>query len=78
MSHARENVKATLKGRVNKSYAVIFQAFQDMFNKKLSVSEIHEAHTRIAPHVHRTPVMTSETFDRLSGKNIISFGLISG
>jgi threo-3-hydroxy-L-aspartate ammonia-lyase len=29
----------------------------------LTLEHIREAHTRIAPHIHRTPVMTSRSFD---------------
>jgi len=32
-----------------------------------SWQEITEAHARIAPHIHRTPVLTSETLNRISG-----------
>jgi len=33
-------------------------------------AEIVEAHARIAPQIHRTPVMTSETFDRMAGARL--------
>jgi threonine dehydratase len=32
--------------------------------------EIAEAHARIAPRIHRTPVLTSQTMDRLSGAHL--------
>jgi len=32
--------------------------------------DVLEAHERIAPHVHRTPVLTSSTFDRMSGAEL--------
>jgi len=32
--------------------------------------EISDAHARIAPRIHRTPVLTSETMDRLSGAHL--------
>lgn len=40
-----------------------------MPNKTLPVSldDINEAHNRIRPHIHRTPVLTSETFNRTFG-----------
>ena len=34
---------------------------------KLSLAEIRAVYARIAPHIHRTPVLTSSTFDALSG-----------
>lgn len=34
---------------------------------KLSIAEIRTAYARIAKHIHRTPVLTSNTFDALSG-----------
>lgn len=34
---------------------------------KLSIAEIRTAYARIAQHIHRTPVLTSKTFDALSG-----------
>ncbi|HLZ13116.1 MAG TPA: pyridoxal-phosphate dependent enzyme [Candidatus Acidoferrum sp.] len=33
-------------------------------------AEIAEAHARIAARIHRTPVMTSETFDRMAGARL--------
>ena len=35
-----------------------------------SCQEIAEAHARIAPRIHRTPVLISETMDRLSGARL--------
>ncbi len=35
-----------------------------------SWQEIAEAHARIAPRIHRTPILTSETMDRLSGARL--------
>ncbi|HLK04979.1 MAG TPA: pyridoxal-phosphate dependent enzyme [Candidatus Acidoferrum sp.] len=32
--------------------------------------EIAEAHERIAPRIHRTPVLTSQTFDRMTGARV--------
>lgn len=32
--------------------------------------DVCAAHDRIAPWVHRTPILTSETFDRMSGANL--------
>ena len=32
--------------------------------------EIAEAHARIAPRIHRTPILTSQTMDRLSGARL--------
>jgi threonine dehydratase len=37
---------------------------------KTSWQEIAEAHSRIAPKIHRTPVLTSETMNRLSGARL--------
>ena len=34
---------------------------------KLSLAEILAAYARIEQHIHRTPVLTSKTFDTLSG-----------
>ena len=34
---------------------------------KLSLAEIRVAYARIEQHIHRTPVLTSKTFDTLSG-----------
>ncbi len=34
---------------------------------EVGVKEIREAAARIAPHIHRTPVMTSRTFNRMAG-----------
>ena len=34
---------------------------------KLSIAEIRAAYARIEQHIHRTPVLTSKTFDALSG-----------
>ncbi len=34
---------------------------------EVEVKEIREAAARIAPHIHRTPVMTSRTFNRMAG-----------
>ena len=34
---------------------------------KLSLAEIRAAYARIEQHIHRTPVLTSKTFDALSG-----------
>src|SRR6266852_7545365 len=31
---------------------------------------ITEAHQRIAPHIHQTPVLTSATFDRMAGARL--------
>lgn len=33
-------------------------------------SKVREARARIAPHVHRTPVLTSETLDRWAGRRL--------
>ena len=35
-----------------------------------SWQEICEAHARIAPRIHRTPVMTSQTLDRMAGAQL--------
>jgi threonine dehydratase len=35
-----------------------------------SWQEIAEAHARIAPHIHRTPVLTSQTLNRMSGAQL--------
>lgn len=35
-----------------------------------SWQEISEAHARIAPRIHRTPVLTSQTLDRISGARL--------
>ncbi|MFP4274187.1 MAG: beta-hydroxyaspartate dehydratase BhcB [Paracoccaceae bacterium] len=32
--------------------------------------DVLEAHDRIMPHIHRTPVLTSSTFDRMSGAEL--------
>ena len=36
----------------------------------LDLAAIRAAHQRIAPHVHRTPVMTSATLDALCGGSL--------
>ncbi len=36
----------------------------------LTLADIQAAHTRIAPHIHRTPVMTSATLDALCGGHL--------
>jgi threonine dehydratase len=33
----------------------------------VNIRDIIDAHNRIRPHIHRTPVLTSETFDREYG-----------
>jgi threonine dehydratase len=32
--------------------------------------EISEAHALIAPHIHRTPILTSQTFNHLTGAHL--------
>lgn len=32
--------------------------------------DVVAAHNRIAPHIHRTPVLTSQFFDELTGANL--------
>src|ERR671928_86908 len=39
----------------------------------LTIDLIREAHTRIAPYVHRTPVMTSRAFDAAAGERRVFF-----
>jgi threonine dehydratase len=36
----------------------------------LTINQIHEARERVAPHIHRTPVLTSRLFDEASGKHV--------
>lgn len=36
----------------------------------ITLQHIQEAHDRIRPYIHRTPVFTSETIDKLTGANI--------
>lgn len=36
----------------------------------LTLQDFHEAHAHIAPHVHRTPVLQSETLSRLTGNPV--------
>jgi len=36
----------------------------------LTLDTIREAHERIRPHVHRTPVVTSRTFDEAAGRRV--------
>jgi threonine dehydratase len=43
------------------------QTFQDL---SPSWKQIEEAHERIAPHIHRTPVLTSQTANKLSGAQL--------
>lgn len=39
-------------------------------SQTLDLAAIHAAHARIAPHIHRTPVMTSATLDALCGGSL--------
>ncbi len=39
----------------------------------LTLDSIHEAHERIRPHIHRTPVITSRTFDEAAGGHRVFF-----
>jgi threonine dehydratase len=36
----------------------------------LTIKQIHEARERVAPHIHRTPVLTSRLFDEAAGKQV--------
>ena len=33
-------------------------------------ADVVEAHERIAPHIHKTPVLTSEYFNKLTGAEL--------
>lgn len=39
-------------------------------NTRPNMNDIHEAQQRIAPHIHRTPVMTSASLDEISGARL--------
>lgn len=38
---------------------------------EISLNDIREAHGRIAPYIHRTPVMSSQSLDALSGARLL-------
>ena len=37
---------------------------------KIVLKDVQEASKRIAPYIHRTPIMTSSTLDHMSGKSL--------
>lgn len=37
----------------------------------VGIDDIRKAHERIRPHIHRTPVMTSRTLDRMAGGRVL-------
>src|SRR5690554_3131064 len=39
-------------------------------NNEISLDAIVQAHTRIQPYLHRTPVLTSKTIDKLTGASL--------
>ena len=39
-------------------------------NTRPNMNDIREAQQRIAPHIHRTPVMTSASLDEISGARL--------
>lgn len=43
---------------------------QSSNSSRPNLADIQEAHARIKPYIHRTPVLTSETFDRMLGGKI--------
>ena len=36
----------------------------------VTIADIRAAHARIAPHIHRTPVLTSEALNALTGASL--------
>ncbi|UZJ51448.1 hypothetical protein CBS101457_000768 [Exobasidium rhododendri] len=46
----------------------------DLPTKLVSLREIQDAHERITPHIHRTPLLTNSTLDRLATDRVRSKG----
>ena len=46
------------------------QLFLSKMSARVALKDVQEASKRIAPYIHRTPIMTCSTLDNMAGKSL--------